>query len=125
MVHRMETIGLRSSSPGTARSLSLHRIGASGGRPKAYLQAGLHANEIPGLLILHHLLDALLRADRDGRVAGEVLLVPYANPIGLAETVLGNPMGRHRSSTPPAASRGMTCRAASVQRFRSRKPASA
>ena len=94
MVHRMETIGLRSSSPGTARSLSLHRIGASGGRPKAYLQAGLHANEIPGLLILHHLLDALLRADRDGRVAGEVLLVPYANPIGLAETVLGNPMGR-------------------------------
>ncbi len=94
MAHRLETIHLRSSSPGSARSLALHRIGVPGGRPKAYLQAGLHANEIPGLLILHHLLDRLLRADRDGHVSGEVVLVPYANPIGLGETVLGNPMGR-------------------------------
>jgi predicted deacylase len=94
MVHRVEPIALRSSSPGTVRSLTVHHIGQPGARPKAYLQAGLHANEIPGLLVLHHLLDRLLSADREGRVAGEVVLVPYANPIGLGETVLGNPIGR-------------------------------
>jgi predicted deacylase len=94
VAHRIETLPLLSSSPGAARHLKVHRIGVPGARPKAYLQAALHANEIPGLLILHHLLARLLAADAAGQVRGEIVLVPFANPIGLADNVLGNPMGR-------------------------------
>lgn len=94
MSHRIETASLLSSSPGAARHLKIHRIGVLGARPKAYLQAALHANEIPGLLILHHLLGRLLAADAAGEVWGEVVVVPFANPIGLADNILGNPMGR-------------------------------
>jgi predicted deacylase len=94
LAHHIENVPLLSTSPGAARHLKVHRIGVRGARPKAYLQAALHANEIPGLLILHHLLDRLLAADAKGEMRGEIVLVPFANPIGLADNVLGNPIGR-------------------------------
>lgn len=94
MSHVIESVALMSSSPGTQRSLKVHRIGTLGARPKAYFQAALHANETPGLLIGHHLLDLALRADRAGSVKGEIVIVPFANPIGLSDNVLGNQIGR-------------------------------
>ncbi len=54
MTHAVAQVALIPMSPGTARSLTVHRFGAPGARPKAYLQAGVHADEIPGLLVLHH-----------------------------------------------------------------------
>ncbi len=93
MAHQIETVPLMISSPGAQRALKVHRIGGRTG-PRAYIQAALHANETPGLLIAHHLLDLMLAADRAGRVVGELVLVPYANPIGLADNVLGNQVGR-------------------------------
>lgn len=94
MSHRIDRLPLMSSSPGTHRSITVHRFGQPGARPKAYVQAALHANETPGLLIAHHLLDILAEADREGRIQGEVVLVPSANPIGLSDNVLGNQIGR-------------------------------
>lgn len=94
MTHSIESIALKSSSPGTQRSIKVHRVGTPGARPKAYFQAALHANETPGLLIGHHLLDLLLAADRAGLIKGEIVLVPFANPIGLSDNVLGNQIGR-------------------------------
>jgi predicted deacylase len=94
MTHTIETVELLSSSPGARRRLKVHRIGNRDARPKMYVQAGLHANETPGLLILHHLLDLALQADSRGEVLGELVLVPFANPIGLSENVLGNQIGR-------------------------------
>lgn len=94
MAHVIESVPLLSSSPGTQRTLKVHRIGQIGARPKAYFQAALHANETPGLLIGHHLLDLALAADRAGLVRGELVIVPYANPIGLSDNVLGNQIGR-------------------------------
>jgi predicted deacylase len=82
------------SSPGSQRHLKVHRIGREDTRPKVYLQAALHANETPGLLILHHFLAMALEADRQDRVLGELVVVPYANPIGLADNVLGTQIGR-------------------------------
>ena len=36
-MHRIETITLPSMSVGTSRSLKVHRDGAAGARPKAYI----------------------------------------------------------------------------------------
>ncbi|MBU9597999.1 succinylglutamate desuccinylase/aspartoacylase family protein [Burkholderia multivorans] len=94
MAHVIETVPLLSASPGTQRTLKVHRIGKIGARPKAYFQAALHANETPGLLIGHHLLSLALAADRAGRFNGELVIVPFANPIGLSDNVLGNQIGR-------------------------------
>ncbi len=75
-------------SPGTQRSLKVHRFGVPGTRPKAYLQAALHADELPGMLAAHHLLGLLRDADARGDITGEIVLVPVANPIGLGQNLL-------------------------------------
>jgi len=89
MTHEVIRIPLMAMSPGTERSLLVHRFGASGARPKAYLQAGIHADEIPGLLVLQHLLGQLMAADAAGDIPGEIIVVPFANPIGLGQRFRG------------------------------------
>ncbi|WP_145736048.1 succinylglutamate desuccinylase/aspartoacylase family protein [Nitrospirillum pindoramense] len=92
-----EEIALDHGFPGTRRSVTVHRFGpaaASADRPKAYIQAALHADEIPGLLVAQHILARLRAADAEGRVRGDIILVPYANPIGLSQAVLGTAIGR-------------------------------
>jgi predicted deacylase len=91
---RRERIVLPGMSAGTARSLDVLRFGVPGARPKVYLQASLHADEIPAMLVLNHLVERLRRAAAAGAVRGEVVAVPVANPIGLAQFVLGKSMGR-------------------------------
>ena len=91
---RRERIVLPAMSPGTERSLHVLRFGAEGARPKAYFQASLHADELPAMLVLNHLIERLIRAARDGAMRGEVVVVPVANPIGLAQFVQGRAMGR-------------------------------
>lgn len=86
----IDRIALDGAYIGTSRSLTVYRFGTPGARPKVYIQAGLHADEIPGLLVAHHLLGLLADAD----VTGEVVVVPVANPVGLAQTVEGTPVGR-------------------------------
>ena len=82
-------------TPGTGRSLVTHRFGRSGARPKAYLQAAIHANELPGAMALHHLMPMLAAADRRGLIRGEIIVVPTVNPIGLAQLVGNNHLGRY------------------------------
>ncbi|HEV7319263.1 MAG TPA: succinylglutamate desuccinylase/aspartoacylase family protein [Ensifer sp.] len=69
------------------------RFGIPGGRPKVYIQAGTHTEELPGPLVLHHLEQILGGVDADAW-QGEVILVPFANPIGLTQAISGNPIGR-------------------------------
>ncbi len=89
---RTETLPIPGATPGTALSLTVHRFGPPGGRPMAYVQASLHADEIPGMLVADKLRSRLVEAE--ARLRGEVVLVPVANPIGLAQRVLGTPVGR-------------------------------
>ncbi|MFO1423405.1 MAG: succinylglutamate desuccinylase/aspartoacylase family protein [Candidatus Competibacteraceae bacterium] len=88
------TLVLPSPAPGVERTLRVHRYGTPGARPKAYFQAALHADEIPGLLVAQHLLRGLEQAQREGRLAGEVVVVPVANPIGLSQHLNGRLLGR-------------------------------
>ena len=92
---KIETINLPSPAPGTQRSLQVLRFGHSGARPKAYLHAALHADEIPPLLVLHKLVLLLEQAERDDAVTGEVVVVPVANPIGSDQYLFGFHQGRY------------------------------
>jgi predicted deacylase len=85
---------LLSSTPGTTRELlSLHYGPTDAGR-KAVLQASLHADEVPGLLVAHHLRQRLGELEARGALRGEVVLVPFANPVGLSQWVLQAHEGR-------------------------------
>jgi len=95
MSHSRMRIALPSMTPGTTRSIAAHRFGRAGARPKVYLQAAIHANELPGAMALHHLMPKLVEADRAGRVRGEIVVVPTVNPIGLAQLVGNNHLGRY------------------------------
>jgi predicted deacylase len=88
------TIALPSPGAGTTRSLSCLRFGQPGQGPKAYIQASLHADELPGMLVAHHLRALLTGLEQQGKLLGEVILVPAANPVGLAQTLLGTSQGR-------------------------------
>ena len=114
-------IVLPSSAPGTERCLLVHRYGAPGARPKAYFQAAIHADEIPGLLVAQHLLRGLEQAQGEGRMLGEVWVVPVANPIGLNQHLNGRLLGRFDFESTGNFNRGFPELAASVlERVRGR-----
>ncbi|MHA6323714.1 succinylglutamate desuccinylase/aspartoacylase family protein [Roseivivax sp. CAU 1753] len=77
-----------------AGQLTVLRFGTSGARPKVVLQAGLHADELPGMLVLRDLAARLAEAERRGEIIGEVVVVPVANPLGLAQQRFGILQGR-------------------------------
>jgi len=85
---------LLSPSLGSQKTLVSFRFGSDSARPKVYLQASLHAEELPGMLVAHYLRTHLEAADREGRLVGQVVLVPAANPIGLAQRLNHKAMGR-------------------------------
>jgi uncharacterized protein len=91
---RTEQIALSPLAPGASLSLTVHRFGEAGARPRIYVQAALHADEIPGMIAAHHLRERLIALEAEGRITGEIVLVPSANPIGLAQKVLGQPVCR-------------------------------
>jgi predicted deacylase len=95
MSRRTDCLVLPGQTPGAEQRLTIHRYGPSGARPKAYLQASLHADETPALLVQHHLMRRLDEAEAAGEITGEIVIVPYANPIGLAQFVEGYHLGRH------------------------------
>lgn len=85
---------LSQQSVGTSRALvSLHYGAASQGQ-KVYVQASLHADEVPPMLVLHHLRKLLDIAEKNGEIVGEIVLVPYANPIGLSQHLMHDHLGR-------------------------------
>ena len=90
---------LLSPSLGSQKTLTSLHFGTPGKGRKVYLQASLHAEELPGMLVAHHLRTLLHAAEAAGQMTGEVVLVPVANPIGLAQRVDHKPMGRFELDT--------------------------
>ncbi|WP_263138968.1 succinylglutamate desuccinylase/aspartoacylase family protein [Pseudomonas sp. RIT-PI-AD] len=78
--------------PGTRRQLSLFRFGS--GPRKAYIQASLHADELPGMRVAVELKRRLRELESQGRLRGVVELAPVANPIGLGQVLQGVHQGR-------------------------------
>ena len=88
-------IQLPKMSPGTTRSVTWLRYGKAGARPKVYMQAAIHANELPGAMLLHHLMPMLAEADQAGRIDGEIIVVPTVNPIGQSQLIGNAHQGRY------------------------------
>lgn len=85
---------LLSATPGTQIHLTSHRFGPTDTTRKIYIQAGLHADEIPGMLVAVVLQERLKAIEQAGNLRAELTLVPLANPVGLGQNVLGSPVGR-------------------------------
>lgn len=98
MQTRIETIS--GETPGLDYRLVVHQFGSdASGAPSAYLQAALHAGERPGVAALHHLMPMLEAAEREGRLKGRVTVVPQANPVGMAQHLMGDHVGRFSLAT--------------------------
>ncbi|WP_374565237.1 succinylglutamate desuccinylase/aspartoacylase family protein [Ideonella sp.] len=95
---RTEHHPLLPSTPGARHELVSLHFGTSharpGAGPKVYIQASLHADEVPSMLVAHHLRSRLAALDAAGQVTGEVVLVPAANPLGMGQWMLRSPQGR-------------------------------
>ncbi|MGE7993511.1 succinylglutamate desuccinylase/aspartoacylase family protein [Pseudomonas sp. NPDC089554] len=87
------THDLLSPVPGVARQLHSFHFGPRGAS-KVYIQASLHADELPGMLVAWHLKQRLAELEQQGLLRREVTLVPVANPVGLEQVLLDAPLGR-------------------------------
>lgn len=91
---QLQTFDLLPAAPGHRQRLTVWRFGKPGNGPKATIQAALHADEVPAVLVAHRLRGHLAALEAAGELIGEVLLIPYANPLGLGQQVLGQLQGR-------------------------------
>lgn len=90
-------VQLPSMTPGTHRTISVLSFGKTGARPKVYMQAAIHANEMPGSMALHHLMPLLVEAEKKGLIQGEIILVPTVNPIGQSQLIGNSHAGRYNN----------------------------
>jgi uncharacterized protein len=92
-----DRITLPSTGIGTSSHLLVHRYLPSKVQIhplKIYIQSSLHADEIPGLLVSHHLIRLLDQAQRLQQINHEIVIIPFANPLGLNQYILGSHIGR-------------------------------
>ena len=80
------------SACGTQRTVSLFRFGS--GPRKAYIQAALHADELPGMRVAVELKRRLGELESQGRLSGVIELVPLSNPIGIGQMFQATHQGR-------------------------------
>lgn len=85
--------------PGTARQIHSFHYGPDQAFGKIYIQASLHADELPGMLVLWHLKQRLLALEAARRLRKQIVLVPVANPIGLEQVQMDVPQGRFDSES--------------------------
>ncbi|MBW8899077.1 MAG: succinylglutamate desuccinylase/aspartoacylase family protein, partial [Massilia sp.] len=83
----------------TSFQLTSYHFGTAGAGKKVDIQAALHADEVPPMLVAQFLRTELQALEAAGKLRGEVILVPAANPIGLAQAIHGAPFGRFDLTT--------------------------
>lgn len=98
-------VPLPAPAPGHERFLTVHEFGT--GEHFAYIQAGLHADEWPGLLVVQHLLQKLAELEAAGKIRQAIRVLPYANPVGMNQRIFGTIPGRFDMVTGQNFNRGM------------------
>jgi predicted deacylase len=88
---------INGDSPGRITELCYYKIGPehNGDVPKVYLQAALHADEQPGIMVLHHLLALLKAADERGELSAQFVVMPMVNPLGMGGLAFNQHQGRY------------------------------
>lgn len=95
---RTELIPIEWMTPGMqAHNTALHF--GDENLPKVYIQASLHADEMPGSLAAYHLHKALLKLEQEGRLKAHIVLVPLCNPLGLVQSIDYMHIGRFHLPT--------------------------
>lgn len=94
-----KTHPLAPSYLGTSREIVSFHYGGQRAGEKVFIQASLHADELPGMLVAHHLRLRLAELEMAGRIAGEIVVVPVANPVGLSQSLLRSQIGRFDAAT--------------------------
>lgn len=85
---------------GVAYAFPVYRFdGSDPAAPAAYIQAALHAGELPGVVAIDVLMPKLRQAEADGRIRGRLTVVPAANPVGRAQYHFGEVQGRFHLGT--------------------------
>jgi len=97
---------LTPAMPGSSHQLTSLHFGTPGQGPKTVVQASLHADEAPGMLVAQHLRQRLATLEAQGRLRGEVVLVPTANPLGLGQWTLRGHLGRFEACSGENFNRG-------------------
>lgn len=82
-------------SPGRTTELVYFKLGAEQTEKKVYLQAALHADEQPGILVLHHLLKLLQQAEERGLLQARFVVFPMVNPLGMGDIGFRQHQGRY------------------------------
>ncbi len=90
---------LLSTYAGTHREIVSFHYGNGKPGQKIYIQASLHADELPGMLVAHHLRERFAELEAAGKIRGEIVVVPVANPVGLSQTLLHSQVGRFEMAT--------------------------
>ncbi|MBD1586775.1 succinylglutamate desuccinylase/aspartoacylase family protein [Pseudomonas typographi] len=97
---QQQTHALLAPVPGTSRQLESFHFGPAPGSGesagKVYIQASLHADELPGMLVAWYLKQRLVELENAGRLRHHIVLVPVANPIGLEQVLMDTPLGRYQ-----------------------------
>jgi predicted deacylase len=99
---REEKYQLKSFTPGLKREITIWRFSSDHENtdlPKIYLQASLHADEIPPMLVINHLKEKLLLAEKENLLKAHFILIPQANPIGGTQFIGTEHFGRYDLTT--------------------------
>ncbi|TDR31711.1 M14 family metallopeptidase [Hydromonas duriensis] len=91
---RVEHHPLAGTSLGTQRTVTALHFGDEQAARKIYIQASLHADELPGALTAYHLRHKLLELEAAGQIRSHIILVPMSNPIGLGQNLHYSSSGR-------------------------------
>ena len=86
---------LSGDSPGKSLQLNGFRLGPRDAGRKVYLQAALHADEQPGILLLSHLVPLLQAAEQRGQLTASFTIFPLVNPVGMQNIEYGIHQGRY------------------------------
>jgi uncharacterized protein len=96
---RIDTQFITGDTAGQEFALRILRFDSAKKGPKVYIQAALHAGELPGVAAIHHLVPMLERAEAAGEVLSDITILPQANPIGLSQALFDEPSGRFDLAT--------------------------
>lgn len=91
---------IEADTQGVSYEFPVYRFeGSAPDAPSAYLQAALHAGELPGVVAIDALMPLLRTAEKEGRIRGAITLVPWANPVGRAQYHFTTHEGRFHLGT--------------------------
>ncbi|WP_020396125.1 succinylglutamate desuccinylase/aspartoacylase family protein [Thiolinea disciformis] len=83
------------NAPDQFYTLRGYALGDEKAEKKVYLQAALHADEQPGMMVLHHLLALLTQADARGELKARFVIFPMVNPLGMSDLQFQQHQGRY------------------------------